>query len=149
MSGSSTNGRCPEPRSRRASFGSASRPNCPRRRSRSPRGSPGVGRRRWPARRPHHDDDGTMTTAEPTAQPVRRVRKSREERWPEIIQAATDVFAEKGYDVASLHDIADRLDMLKGSLYHYIGSKEDLLFYIIRAAHDELYETVAGLAEGK
>lgn len=89
-----------------------------------------------------------MTTAEIPAPPARRARRSRSERWPEIIGAATDVFAEKGYNVASLHDIANRLGMLKGSLYHYIDSKEDLLFHIIRAAHDELYETVAGLAHG-
>ncbi len=62
-------------------------------------------------------------------------RKPREERWAELIEVATQVFYEKGYDGASLQDIADRLGMLKGSLYYYIQSKEDLLFEVISAVH--------------
>ena len=50
---------------------------------------------------------------------------------------ATQVFFEKGYDGASLQDIADRLGMLKGSLYYYIQSKEDLLFDVISTVHQE------------
>ncbi|WP_214405264.1 TetR/AcrR family transcriptional regulator [Pseudonocardia lacus] len=64
-------------------------------------------------------------------------RKPREERWAELIEVATRVFYEKGYDAASLQDIADRLGMLKGSLYYYIQSKEDLLFDVISAVHKE------------
>src|ERR1041384_7707134 len=62
-------------------------------------------------------------------------RKPREERWSELIEVATDVFYAKGYDGASLQDIADRLGMLKGSLYYYIQSKEDLLFDVISSVH--------------
>jgi AcrR family transcriptional regulator len=64
-------------------------------------------------------------------------RKPREERWAELIQVATEVFYEKGYDGASLQDIADRLGMLKGSLYYYIQSKEDLLFDVISSVHKD------------
>ena len=64
-------------------------------------------------------------------------RKPREERWAELIEVATQVFYEKGYDGASLQDIADRLGMLKGSLYYYIQSKEDLLFEVISAVHKQ------------
>ena len=39
----------------------------------------------------------------------RSERKPREERWSELIEVATDVFYAKGYDAASLQDIADRL----------------------------------------
>ncbi len=39
-----------------------------------------------------------------------------------------------GQHAASLQDIADRLGMLKGSLYYYIQSKEDLLFDVIKAS---------------
>lgn len=64
-------------------------------------------------------------------------RKPREERWAELIEVATQVFYEKGYDGASLQDIADRLGMLKGSLYYYIQSKEDLLFDVISSVHKD------------
>jgi TetR/AcrR family transcriptional regulator, cholesterol catabolism regulator len=62
-------------------------------------------------------------------------RKPREERWSELLQVATQVFYEKGYDAASLQDIADRLGMLKGGLYYYITSKDDLLYTVISEVH--------------
>lgn len=64
-------------------------------------------------------------------------RKPREERWAQLIEVATQVFYEKGYDGASLQEIADRLGMLKGSLYYYIESKEDLLFEVVATVHRE------------
>lgn len=48
-----------------------------------------------------------------------------------LVQVAAEMFHERGYDATSLQDIADQLGLLKGSLYHYIGSKEDLLWAII------------------
>jgi AcrR family transcriptional regulator len=74
-------------------------------------------------------------------------RKPREERWAELIGVATQVFYEKGYDAASLQDIADRLGMLKGSLYYYIQSKEDLLFDVISAVHKEGLAVVRARAD--
>jgi AcrR family transcriptional regulator len=50
---------------------------------------------------------------------------------PHIVEAATNLFYTQGYAETSMQDIADEVDLLKGSLYHYIESKEDLLFRII------------------
>jgi TetR/AcrR family transcriptional regulator, cholesterol catabolism regulator len=74
-------------------------------------------------------------------------RKPREERWAELIEVATQVFYEKGYDGASLQDIAERLGMLKGSLYYYIQSKEDLLFDVISTVHKEGLAVIRGRAD--
>jgi TetR/AcrR family transcriptional regulator, cholesterol catabolism regulator len=77
---------------------------------------------------------------QPAGRSARRAggeRKPREERWAELLEVATQVFYEKGYDGASLQDIADRLGMLKGSLYYYIQSKEELLFDVISTVHRE------------
>jgi AcrR family transcriptional regulator len=76
-------------------------------------------------------------------------RKPREERWPELIEVATEVFYEKGYEVASLQDIASRLGILKGSLYYYIQSKEDLLFDVISAVHRDGLANIQALAAGE
>src|SRR6202012_1697518 len=76
-------------------------------------------------------------------------RKPREERWSELIEVATDVFYAKGYDAASLQDIADRLGMLKGSLYYYIQSKEDLLYDVIRTVHSEGLANIESLASAE
>lgn len=62
---------------------------------------------------------------------------SRRNRDAEILDAATSVFSQKGYSAASLQEIADRVGILKGSLYHYIDSKESLLFRILQHSHEE------------
>jgi TetR/AcrR family transcriptional regulator, cholesterol catabolism regulator len=56
---------------------------------------------------------------------------ARGARYSELISTALDMFAERGYEHTSIEDIADRLGILKGSLYHYITSKEDLLVNIM------------------
>jgi AcrR family transcriptional regulator len=87
---------------------------------------------------------------EPAGRSARRSggeRKPREERWAELLEVATQVFYEKGYDGASLQDIADRLGMLKGSLYYYIQSKEDLLFDVISTVHKQGLEVVRTRAD--
>lgn len=58
-------------------------------------------------------------------------------REAEILRAGVEVFAEKGYAAATIQDIADRVGILKGSLYYYIESKEDLLFRIGCATNAE------------
>src|ERR1700757_1955455 len=63
--------------------------------------------------------------------PKRAQRKSSEVREPEIIAAAGDAFRRKGYANVSIQEIADSVGLLKGSLYYYIDSKEDLLFAVI------------------
>lgn len=52
---------------------------------------------------------------------------SKEEQ---IFEAAARIFKEKGYHATSVQDIADAVGLQKGSLYHYIPSKEDLLYRI-------------------
>jgi AcrR family transcriptional regulator len=59
-----------------------------------------------------------------------------ERRWGEVLQIASEVFGERGYPAASLQEIAERLGITKGSLYYYARTKEDLLFEILKRAHD-------------
>lgn len=68
-----------------------------------------------------------------------RNRRSRapRRRQSEILEAAAQVFHEKGYESTSIQDIADSVGILKGSLYYYITSKEDLLYEIIQGVHEE------------
>ncbi len=55
----------------------------------------------------------------------------RPSRWNDVVDAAATVFQQKGFAAASLEDIAAAVGMRKGSLYHYINSKEDLLFAVV------------------
>jgi AcrR family transcriptional regulator len=57
--------------------------------------------------------------------PYKIAKKNRRRR--EILDVAAAVIAEHGYFAASMKDIADRLRMRPGSLYHYLDSKEAAL----------------------
>ena len=64
----------------------------------------------------------------------------RRNREPELLAAAITVFYENGYASASLQDVADIVGVNKGSLYHYISSKEELLFRICAESHAQASE---------
>lgn len=49
----------------------------------------------------------------------------------QILDAAALCFYEKGYHATTTEDIANGVGMLKGSLYYYISSKEDLLYKLL------------------
>lgn len=68
-----------------------------------------------------------------------------EERWEEILAVAAEVFLEKGYEAATVREIAARAGLLnQGSLYYYIEGKEDLLVAIVERAY---VRAVAALVE--
>lgn len=73
--------------------------------------------------------------------PTRNAGGRRRER--EIYRAAVDIFHRKGFSDTSVEDIAEAVGILKGSLYHYIDSKEDLLFGILHEVHTEVDELLA------
>lgn len=52
----------------------------------------------------------------------------------EIVAAAVQLFQQKGYHATSMQDIADAVGLQKGSLYHYISGKEELLGEIFHNA---------------
>ena len=56
------------------------------------------------------------------------------------------MFAERGFDGATLQEIADRFGVLKGSLFHYIDNKDDLLFAIIEGVYQGAEEAIWPIA---
>lgn len=71
-----------------------------------------------------------------------RKTRDREQRWDEIVEAAANVFYAKGYEGASLQDIATAVGLLKGSIYYYIDTKEDLLFELVMRAQAVWHTTL-------
>ncbi len=51
-------------------------------------------------------------------------------REKQILDAAAKVFREKGYQRATIEDVAKEVGILKGSLYYYIKNKSELLFKV-------------------
>ncbi|MCE3550875.1 TetR/AcrR family transcriptional regulator [Pseudonocardia sp. RS11V-5] len=67
--------------------------------------------------------------------PKARPQEVNESRYEHIVDVAAELFRRKGYAATSINDIAEAAGLMKGSLYHYINSKEDLLSAIVDQAH--------------
>ncbi|MBV8219062.1 MAG: helix-turn-helix transcriptional regulator [Solirubrobacterales bacterium] len=51
----------------------------------------------------------------------------RDQRWSATWRSAARVFAERGCDQKTIQDLADAIGLAAGGIYHYMGSKEQLL----------------------
>jgi len=75
----------------------------------------------------------------------------RDNRRPQLLDAAAQYFREQGYAAASMRDIAAAAGMKAGSMYYYFPSKADLLLAVheegIRRISDAVDAAVAA-AEG-
>src|SRR5690625_4233165 len=58
--------------------------------------------------------------------PTDRIQRKRGQRVEQIVRTAAALFGERGFDAVSLEDVAEQLDVTKGSLYYYFASKEEL-----------------------
>src|SRR2546428_4049461 len=67
-------------------------------------------------------------------------------REEEILSAAARIFRERAYHVTSVRDIAESVGLVKGSLYHYIRSKEELLARLFEGALEETIRELEGIA---
>jgi TetR/AcrR family transcriptional regulator, cholesterol catabolism regulator len=78
----------------------------------------------------------------PTKNPFKLSNSSDKDRLSEIYRVAARIICEKGYDAASMSDIADAVGITKAGIYHHIPGKKDLLFRIMNFGMDELDEQV-------
>jgi len=65
-----------------------------------------------------------------------RSDKKNRPRFESILDIAAKIFREKGYHHANISDIAREAGLLKGSLYYYISSKEELLYEVVMGGLD-------------
>jgi len=77
-----------------------------------------------------------MTTGE-------RREREKQQRIESIMNAALDVFAEKGLKNATMDDVAERAELSKGTIYLYFKSKEHLFFALDHRAGEMLRERFA------
>jgi len=61
-----------------------------------------------------------------------RWQRRKDDRPGEILHAALDVFAERGFAAAKLDEVAAKAGVSKGTLYLYFPSKEDLFRSVVR-----------------
>lgn len=71
-----------------------------------------------------------------------------DERKDAIVQAAAALFASRGFNGASVADIAQRCKTSKSLLYHYYEAKEDILYDVmishVRALEEAASDAMAG-----
>ena len=71
-----------------------------------------------------------------TLDAVRPPTNDTEER---LLDAALTLFAEKGYEAASVREIIEATGVTRPVLYYYCSSKEDLFKRLVHWKHDEAY----------
>jgi AcrR family transcriptional regulator len=71
----------------------------------------------------------------------RRERKKLETRQG-LLEAALELFREKGYDEATVEEITERADVAKGTFFNYFASKEALLSELAAWKFSQLREAL-------
>jgi TetR/AcrR family transcriptional regulator, cholesterol catabolism regulator len=67
----------------------------------------------------------------------------------DILEAAAQVFRQKGFHGASMSDIADAVHLQKASLYHHVTSKQEILFELLDQALQLLLERISAISTRK
>jgi AcrR family transcriptional regulator len=92
-----------------------------------------------------------MSTTERSVFIMRKVRTFSNDkelvvrRRNHIVKIATKLIVKKGYNRINTRELAAALGMSTGGLYHYIGSKEDILHLIINFASELPDQTLSTL----
>lgn len=80
--------------------------------------------------------------------PAPRVRMTGEERRQQLLDVARSLFAEKGFDGASVEEIAHRANVSKPVVYEHFGGKEGVYAVVVdREMHFLLSQMTSALAE--
>ena len=76
-----------------------------------------------------------------------RVVKDAEERRNEILDAADELFTQKGYDGTSTKDILEKVGIARGTLYYHFKSKEDIMDALIERYNVRLLGAAQEIAQ--
>src|SRR5262245_47866549 len=63
----------------------------------------------------------------------------------DILEAAAQVFRQKGFHGASMQDIAEAVNLQKASLYHHVSSKQEILLALLDRALELLFERISAI----
>ena len=77
-----------------------------------------------------------------TRKPPARTRMPRAEREAQMLQVAERVFGARGFQAATMDEIAEQVGVTKPLIYDYFGSKEGLFAATIERARHQLLAAV-------
>jgi AcrR family transcriptional regulator len=80
--------------------------------------------------------------------PVERLTRERRRQQTRdvLVAAATEVFAERGYEGASLEEIAERAGFTRGAIYKNFAGKEELFFAVTDRLNEQVIEAFRAIA---
>ncbi len=70
---------------------------------------------------------------------TRAPRLGREQRVAEILNAAREVFSERGYQDSAMSEIAARVGVVEGAVYKYFDSKRELLLKVLECWYQDMF----------
>jgi TetR/AcrR family transcriptional regulator, acrAB operon repressor len=65
---------------------------------------------------------------------MRRTKEDAEQTRQSLLNAALEVFSQKGFDAARLEDVAEVAGVTRGAIYHHFGGKAELFYALIDEA---------------
>lgn len=77
------------------------------------------------------------------------MRKEATERRNEILDAADELFGQKGFDGTSTNDILEKVGIARGTLYYHFKSKEDIMDALIDRYNAQILNAANGIAANK
>ena len=78
-----------------------------------------------------------------------RTRQKKDAKRTALMQAAVRVFAEKGYQSATIRDIVDEADVAVGTFYFYFPDKETLFIYLYDETADFIILPIQQAIKGR
>ncbi len=79
------------------------------------------------------------SSAEQTVEPVQGADESTQDR---LLKSALNLFAQKGYDAASIREIIQDAGVTRPVLYYYFKNKEDLFCRLVEVHFDRAYAEI-------
>ena len=77
------------------------------------------------------------------------MRKEAMERRNEILDAADELFGQKGFDGTSTNDILEKVGIARGTLYYHFKSKEDIMDALIERYNTQILGSAKEIASNK
>jgi len=80
---------------------------------------------------------------------TKRVRMTAQQRREQLVGVARSLFAERGFEAASIEEIAERAGVSKPVIYQHFGGKEGVYAVVVDREVRRLTESIAGAFEAE
>jgi AcrR family transcriptional regulator len=77
-----------------------------------------------------------------------KANPKRDERRAQLVQAAREIFGEKGYHESTVDDITRRAGVAKGTFYLYFSEKKEVYYDLVRSFFQRIVDVAAATPVG-